>query len=287
MAATQLRGGQLKNDTITNTQISPSAAIALSKLAEAVIQADGGQAFTATQSMGGFVLSNLGAPSADNDAARKADVDAAKRGLDVKDSVKLATNAALPSNTGSAGVLTASANGVLTVDGIATVLNDRILVKNEATGSNNGIYYVSTEGTAGVAYVLTRATDADVSAEVTSGMYTFADQGTANADTSWVLTTNDPITLNTTALTFSKFSSTGGLTEARMVTRETPGGTINGSNTAFTIANALVAGTEELYLNGVLQQSGSGNDYTISGTSITYATAPATNDTLLVSYIKS
>lgn len=68
------------------------------------------------------------------------------------------------------------------------------------------------------------------------------------------------------------------------VTREVPGGTINGSNTAFTLANTPIVGSELLHLNGLEQRSGAGNDYTISGANITYLSAPQTNDTLTASY---
>ena len=73
-------------------------------------------------------------------------------------------------------------------------------------------------------------------------------------------------------------------TASSFATREVPTGTINGSNTAFTLANTPVAGSETLYLNGVVQNSGAGNDYTISGAAITYLTAPSTGDILLASY---
>lgn len=150
-------------------------------------------------------------PSSALHAATKQYVDAVATGLDVKASVRVATAAALPACTaagsGVGKTLTANAVGVLTVDGVATVLNDRILVKNQATGADNGIYKVTTEGTAGVAFILTRATDADQAAEVTAGIFTFAEEGTANGDKGWVLTTNNPITVDTTALTFSQFST--------------------------------------------------------------------------------
>lgn len=68
------------------------------------------------------------------------------------------------------------------------------------------------------------------------------------------------------------------------VTREVPGGAINGSNTAFTLANTPVFGSETLYLNGLEQRSGAGNDYTISGANITYLNTPQTGDTLTASY---
>lgn len=68
------------------------------------------------------------------------------------------------------------------------------------------------------------------------------------------------------------------------VTRETPTGTVNGSNTVFTLAHTPAAGSESVYLNGVLQNEGAGNDYEIAADEITFATAPATGDVILVSY---
>jgi len=152
-------------------------------------------------------------PASAQDAATKAYVDSVATGLDVKASCRVATAAALPACTpAGAGVgktLTADAVGILTVDGVATVLNDRILVRNQAAGADNGIYKVTTEGTAEVAFVLTRATDVDEDAEITAGMFTFIAEGTTNGDKGFVLTTNDPITVDTTSLVFSQFSSAG------------------------------------------------------------------------------
>lgn len=141
--------------------------------------------------------------------ATKAQLDAATLGMDWKGSVRVATAAALPSNTRSSNTLTASSNGALTVDGVAVAVGDRILVKDEGTGANNGLYLVTDAGSAGTPFVLVRTTDADASAEVTSGMACAVTEGTANGDTIWVLTTNDTITLNTTALTFAQVGGGG------------------------------------------------------------------------------
>ena len=70
------------------------------------------------------------------------------------------------------------------------------------------------------------------------------------------------------------------------VTEETPSGSINGSNTSFTIANTPTAGTVKLYLNGVRQKSGAGNDYTITTNTITMTTAPISGDVLIANYMK-
>ncbi len=151
------------------------------------------------------------APSADLDAANKAYVDAARNGLDVKQSVKLATNAALPGYTHSSGVLTATSVGVLSVDSANVLLGNRILVKNE-TSSNapfNGIYVVTNPGDGDEAFVLTRADDANHSDEVTPGMFVFVEQGDIWADSGWVLTTDGTVNLGVTNLTFVQFSSAG------------------------------------------------------------------------------
>jgi hypothetical protein len=182
-------------------------------------------AFTpaADLSMAGFKLTSVGAPSADTDAANKGYVDAVAQGLDVKASVVYATAAALEAYTFSAtggGTLTANANGELDIDGfIVSTLGTRILVKNETAGNApyNGIYTVTDAGSLSSVWVLTRSTDANVSAEVTDGLFTFVEQGDTLASTSWVLTTNNPITLNTTSLTFSQFSGAGTYTASNGV----------------------------------------------------------------------
>ena len=73
---------------------------------------------------------------------------------------------------------------------------------------------------------------------------------------------------------------------ADFVVRETPTGTINGVNTTVTLANTPLSGTEMIFLNGILQEPGAGNDYTISGATITYLAAPVTGDRLKASYYK-
>lgn len=129
---------------------------------------------------------------------------------DPKDSVRLATAAALPActaaGTGATKTLTADAVGALTVDGVAVALGNRILVKDQVAGKDNGIYTVTTLGTGAVKFVLTRAADANTSAEVTPGLTVPVEEGTANADKLFMLTTNATITLDTTALVFTEIS---------------------------------------------------------------------------------
>jgi hypothetical protein len=169
---------------------------------------------TANIDWAGYKITSLGAPSADTDAANKGYVDSVAQGLDIKASARLATTGALSAYTFSStggGTLTGNANGALSIDGVTPSVADRILVKNEVSGNApyNGIYVVTTVGDGSTAYVLTRSADANTSAEVTSGMFVFVEEGTTNDNTGWVLTTNNPITLNTTALVFAQFSGAG------------------------------------------------------------------------------
>jgi hypothetical protein len=153
----------------------------------------------------------VAAPSNDLDAANKGYVDAARQGLDVKASVRLATNAVLPAYAYDAGTITASESGVLLVDGVQPSIGERILVKNEI-GANepyNGIYNVVDFGNGGP-FILTRSEDADTNVKVTPGMFTFVEEGNTWGDSGWLLTNDTiPIILGTSPLTFVQFSAAG------------------------------------------------------------------------------
>ena len=156
-------------------------------------------------------ITNVTDPSGAQDAATKAYVDATANGLDVKDSAKLATTAALSActyNNGN-GTLTADANGALSVDGVAVAVNDRILVKNQASAVQNGLYKVTATGSGGAAFVLTRTPDADAASEITGGAFVFVESGTANADNGYVFTHDGTPTLGSTNITVSQFSGAG------------------------------------------------------------------------------
>ena len=157
-------------------------------------------------------------PTAPDHAATKRYVDAVANGLDLKASVRAATTTVLPNNptyaNGAAGVgatLTADSNvAFAAVDGVTLVLNDRLLVKNQATAAHNGIYTLTTVGSGSEPWVLTRATDADqASTEVSAGMFTFVEEGTTNLGRGYVLITANPITIGTTGLSFTQFSDSG------------------------------------------------------------------------------
>jgi hypothetical protein len=141
--------------------------------------------------IGGQRLINVADPTSGQDAATKAYVDAVAQGLQAKASVKAASTANL------------TLSGTQTVDGIALIANDRILVKDQTTQAQNGIYLVQAAG-------WTRTADMDLWTEVPSA-YTWVEQGTTQADTGWVSTADQGGTLNTTAITWTQFSGAGSI----------------------------------------------------------------------------
>ena len=138
-------------------------------------------------------------------------VDAVKQSLDIKDSVRVAS-------TANIDIANDLENGD-TLDGVTLATGDRVLLKNQSTASENGIYVVVASGAA------SRSEDANASADVTSGMFVWVEEGTANADQGYVLTTNDTINLNTTSLTFTQFSGAGQITAGIGMTKS--GNTLN------------------------------------------------------------
>lgn len=122
-----------------------------------------------------------------------------------KPPVRVATAAALAAYTRTGNVITANANGALAaVDGVTLAAGERLLLKNGAAGADNGIYVVTQLGSGGTPFILTRATDMDVSAEAQPGSVVNVNEGTVYADHVFKLTTNAAITLNTTSLTFAR-----------------------------------------------------------------------------------
>ena len=154
--------------------------------------------------------------------------------------VRVATAAALPANTRTVNVLLADANGALNDTGIDGIVNlavgEMVLVKNEGTAANNGVYVIDALGGASAKWQMTRATMMDSSDDIVPSMLFAVAEGTANADTVFVLTNNAGVVLNTTALTFVQIPSLVDLAStatnegASLIGIEDPGFLISATN---------------------------------------------------------
>lgn len=136
----------------------------------------------------------LSAPVDPTDAANKEYVDSVATGLDVKASVRVASTANV-----------ANLTSVTTIDGVTLADGDRVLLKDQSTASQNGIYEYSAAGNGS----LSRASDADDNVEMTSGVFVFVEEGTANADNGYVLVSDGAITVGTSAMVWEQFSGAG------------------------------------------------------------------------------
>ncbi len=202
-------------------------------------------------------ITNLAEPTDASDAATKGYVDARAAGLDPKASVRAATTANITlSNT-------------QTIDGVALNDGDRVLVKDQSTASQNGVYVVASGS-------WTRATDFDSPAEVTAGVFFFVEEGTVNGDAGFVITSDNPVTVGTDPLTFTQFSGAGQITAGNGLAK-------SGNTLSVNVANGIeisadnvqlassVAGNGLTYTSGVLAVGGTSDRITVSSDSIDIA----------------
>jgi hypothetical protein len=217
----------------------------------------GATTLSANLAMSGNTITGLADPVNPQDAATKNYVDAARSGLDVKQSVRVTTT----------GNITLS--GTQTIDGIAVVSGDRVLVKDQTTAAQNGIYVVA-------AGAWTRSSDADANAEVTSGLFTFVEEGNTQAATGWVLTSTGTLTVGTSALTFGLFSITNNIAAgAGLIKNGNQFDVQVGTGIAIvsdtvTLAST-VAGTGLTFTSGVVNVVGTANRITANADSIDIA----------------
>jgi hypothetical protein len=191
---------KILDGTIVNGDINASAAIDQSKISGLTTDlgnklALAGGTMTGAIAMGTNKITGLGTPTDGTDAATKSYVDTTVQGIDWKASVKAATTANV--------TLASDLENGDTLDGVTLATGDRVLVKDQSTGSQNGIYVVKASGAPD------RSTDADEGAEVTANFAVFVEQGTVNADSGFTLTNNGAVTIGTTALAFTQFTGLG------------------------------------------------------------------------------
>jgi hypothetical protein len=288
VTALSIDTGQLADDAVTNAKIAnPTTTLGSSTLTLGATTTDisgltslvidditiNGQSITTTADNKDIALSPHGSgtvtvPSGYKDRAgftsdslaTKEYVDATSQGLDVKNSVRLATTVELTNEdaspptydngTSGLGATLTFVSTITTIDGVSGLQNgDRILIKNQSDQATNGIY-VRTSGT-----VYTRAVDADTAGDITGGTFVFVEQGTANADNGYVFTHEGTPTVGTTALTVGQFSGAGQITagDALLKTGNTLDVRVDDSSIEITadtlnvkalgVTNAMLAGS--------------------------------------------
>lgn len=237
------------------------------------------------------------APVNNTDIVNKQYADAIASGIHFHEAVDLATTTALPANTynnGSSGVgatLTANANGALSVDSTAVAVSNRVLVKNEADASRNGVYVVTQTGSAGAPYILTRASDFNTVGtgvnQIDEGDFFLVTSGSTNVNTGWVQQTPPPITIGTTGIVFQQFAAPitytagtglnespaftfnianigtagtyGSASSVPVFTTNAQGQVTSVTNTAISIPNSATTATSANTASAIVARDGSGN----------------------------
>lgn len=218
---------------------------------------------TGTVDVNNARITSLGTPTQGTDAATKDYVDAARSGLDVKQSVRAATT----------GPITRS--NTQTIDNVPLQVGDRVLVKDQGTASENGVYVVANGA-------WSRATDFDEPFEVTAGVFFFVEEGDTNADSGFVITSNDPLVVGTDPLTFTQFSGAGQITAGDALTKTgnrldvavAASGGIEISADALQLKSS-VAGNGLTYASGVIAVEGTTDRISVTADAVDIASTYA------------
>lgn len=310
MATTQIRGNtQIINGTIVDAQINATAAIQISKLAS-----------LAANSVVGNNTGSSATPVAVNIASTPTANTLVYRDANSNYQVNNVTeNATTTATAASTTTLTVASPPLQQFTGSTT---QTLVLPNATTLQAGTQYYVMNRSTGAVTVNMNGGSLLQTMAASTFAVFTLINNGTAagtwdaaytaaggggsvttvsvvsangfagtvaNAGTTPAITMQTSVTGllkgNGTAIS-AAVAGTDYISPAGFIVRETPGGTINGSNVTFTLANTPISNTEMVYLNGILLEPGAGNDYTISGSTITMLSAPATGDRLKANYQK-
>jgi hypothetical protein len=223
----------IANGAITDAKVASNAAIATTKIAnfDTAVQAsrlDQMAAPTTSVSLNSQRITSLADGTSASDAATVGQVQASTAGLDAKASVRAATTANI--------TIADDLNNGDELDGVTLATGDRVLVKNQSDKTENGIWVVGSPPA--------RATDADAAGELSGGSFTFVEEGTANADTGYVITTNGPITPGTTAHDWAIFSRAGELVAGDGLTKT--GATLAVDSSVARLTGATFTGKVEV-----------------------------------------
>lgn len=188
MAQTQINGAtQIRQESITGGRLAPNT-VGDDRLEDRYFKADGTRWATGDFNLDGYRITYVGSPQSAGDAANKEYVDGLIQGFDWKQSVRVATteNVALNQYCAAGD----------TIDGVELAVGDRVLVKDQTSAWDNGIYTVNQSGSP------TRADDFNSDGDATSGVTVYVSEGNTNASSAWSLSSADPITLGTTDVVF-------------------------------------------------------------------------------------
>ena len=289
------------SSTSTTTAATPNSVKSAYDLANAALPKSGGT-MSGAIAMGGSKITGLGTPTASDDAATKAYVDNVSQGLNAHDAVKYATTGALGTTGNLVGgtITTTYSNGssgegatltigtssnwtAITIDGQSLTVTDRVLIKNQASALQNGIYTVTSVGAVGntTSFVFARATDNDQVPELEAGDLVYVLAGTNNGGNGFVQTAV-VTTIGTSAVTWSQFSgSSATLAGAGLVTNGTNPNQLDVGSTTLTVtSNAVDLPTITPSNTGSASSSTIVDDITVDSygrvTGVTYTSVPFT-----------